>query len=415
MNVTVNEQKNEQRIEQRNEQRLPAIIKVLGTGGAGGNALDRMIECGLEGVEFIAVNTDIQDLAKNRAAAKLQIGSRLTGGRGAGGIPEIGEKAALEDIDLIAGIVERTDMVFITAGMGGGTGTGAAPVIAKVAKDAGALTVGVVTKPFDYEARAKMSIALEGIRKLREVVDTLIIIPNQYLFKIVDQSTPLPQAYLMADEVLRQGVQGISDLINKTGFQNLDFADVESTLKGQGIALMGIGYGRGENRAREAVVNAVENPLLEDITIEGATRVLINITCSPNISLVETQEIVGYVTGKADRDVQEKHGIIFENDLEDQVKVTVIATGFQNTGPRSRQGGVEGVRPVEPDILGIGEWEKIQDRSRQGSGLTHRNGRDDLDYPTVLRGRGQGGLHNDSDRDLQPELILKSDPVETLR
>jgi cell division protein FtsZ len=375
-----------------------------------------MIECGLWGVEFIAVNTDIQDLAKNKAGTKLQIGSKLTGGRGAGGIPEIGEKAALEDIDLIAGAVEGADMVFITAGMGGGTGTGSAPVIARAAKDAGALTVGVVTKPFDYEARAKMSIAMEGIRRLREVVDTLIIIPNQYLFKIVERTTPLPQAYLMADEVLRQGVQGISDLINKTGFQNLDFADVESTLKGQGIALMGIGYGSGENRAREAVVNAVENPLLEDTTIEGATRVLINITCARNISLVETEEIVGYVTGKADRDVQEKHGIIFEDELEDRIKVTVIATGFQNASSRAagRQGGLELGRSPETDILGIGEWEKIQDRSKRGTGLTHRNGNDDLDYPTVLRDR-TGSRHAVSGEVLQPELLFKAEPVETSR
>jgi cell division protein FtsZ len=259
-----------------------------------------------------------------------------------------------------------------------------------------------------------MAIALEGIQKLREVVDTLIIIPNQYLFKIVERTTPLPQAYLMADEVLRQGVQGISDLINKTGFQNLDFADVESTLKGQGIALMGIGYGGGENRAREAVVSAVENPLLEDTTIEGATRVLINITCARNISLVETEEIVGYVTSKADRDVQEKHGIIFEDDLEDRIKVTVIATGFQNAGPRAagRQGGLEAGRTADTDILGIGEWEKIQDRSKRGTGLTHRNGSDDLDYPTVLRDR-TGGRHAVSDGALQPELVFKTEPVET--
>jgi cell division protein FtsZ len=407
MNITVNEQK-------VNEQRLPALIKVFGPGGAGGNALDRMIDCGLWGVEFIAVNTDIQDLAKNKAGTKLQIGSKLTGGRGAGGIPDIGEKAALEDIDLIAGAMEGADMVFITAGMGGGTGTGSAPIIARAARDAGALTVGVVTKPFDYEARVKMSIAMEGIRRLQEVVDTLIIIPNQYLFKIVERTTPLPQAYLMANEVLRQGVQGISDLINKTGFQNLDFADVESTLKGQGIALMGIGYGSGENRAREAVVNAVENPLLEDTTIEGATRVLINITCARNISLVETEEIVGYVTGKADRDVQEKHGIIFEDELEDRIKVTVIATGFQNASLHAagRQGGLELGRSPETDILGIGEWEKIQDRSKRGTGLTHRNGNDDLDYPTVLRDR-TGGRRAVSDEALQPELLFKAEPVET--
>jgi cell division protein FtsZ len=396
-----------------NEQRLPALIKVIGAGGGGSNALDRMIECGLGGVEFIAVNTDIQDLAKNKAAIKLQIGTKLTGGRGAGGVPDIGEKAALEDIDSIAGALEGADMVFITAGMGGGTGTGSVPVIARAAKDAGALTVGVVTKPFDYEGRAKMELAEEGIRKLREVVDTLIVIPNQYLFKIVERTTSLPQAYLIADDVLRQGVQGISDLINKTGYQNIDFADVVATLKGQGDALMGIGYGGGENRAREAVVNAVENPLLEDTTIEGATHVLVNIAAAEDISLVEVGEILGYVTGKADRDVKVIHGIGLEDDLEDRIRVTVIATGFQNRGIRTagRQEVLEAARSAESDILGIGEWEKIQDRSMH-RGLTHRNGSDDLDYPTVLRDR-TGGRHAVPDGILQPELVFKPDPVET--
>jgi cell division protein FtsZ len=365
-------------------------------------------------VEFIAVNTDIQDLAKNKAGIKLQIGSKLTGGRGAGGIPEVGEKAALEDIDIIADSLEGADMVFITAGMGGGTGTGSVPIIARAAKDAGALTVGVVTKPFDYEARVKMHLAEEGIRKLREVVDTLIVIPNQYLFKIVERTTTLPQAYLMADDVLRQGVQGISDLINKTGYQNIDFADVESTLKGQGDALMGIGYGSGENRAREAVVSAVENPLLEDTTIEGATHVLINIASAGGASLIEIGEILGYVTSKADRNVKVIHGIGMEDELEDRIRVTVIATGFRNRESRAAEGqdGFETARAAESDILGIGEWEKIQDRSRRG--LTHRNGGDDLDYPTVLRDRNTG-IHNSSEGAARPELILRSDPVETVK
>ena len=257
---------------------VPAIIKVVGAGGGGANAVNRMIERGLSGVQFIAINTDLQDLNnKSKAETKLQIGSRVTGGRGAGGKPEIGEEAANEDREAIAGVLRGADMVFVTAGMGGGTGTGSAPVIAKTAKEQGALTVGVVTKPFDCEGRYKMKIAEEGIKKLRDAVDTLIIIPNQALFKLVERSTTFDQACHQADDVLRQGVQGISDIIIKPGIINTDFADVQSIMKGQGDALMGIGIGTGENRAREAAASAIDNPMLEDTSIDGATRVLVNI------------------------------------------------------------------------------------------------------------------------------------------
>jgi cell division protein FtsZ len=237
----------------------PATIKVIGAGGGGSNAVNRMIECGLQGVEFIAVNTDMQDLNKSKAETKLQIGSKLTNGRGAGGKPEIGEKAANEDKDLIGDAIKGADMVFVTAGMGGGTGTGSAPVIAKIAREEGALTVGVVTKPFGFEGPYKMRLAQEGIKKMRESVDTLIIIPNQLLFNVVERRTPLTQAFLKADDVLRQGVQGISDLITETGLINIDFADVESTIKGQGDALMGIGFGSGENRAADAANHAIDD------------------------------------------------------------------------------------------------------------------------------------------------------------
>ncbi|MCL2443972.1 MAG: cell division protein FtsZ, partial [Treponema sp.] len=279
--VSVNENR-----ENRNLHRdTPAVIKVISAGGGGGNALNRMIDANLAGVEFIAANTDIQDLyKKSKADVKVQLGAEVTGGRGAGGIPEKGEKAAIEDQIAIAESLKGADMVFITAGMGGGTGTGSAPIIARIAKQLGALTVAVVTTPFEFEGRYKMKLAEEGIAKLREEVDTLIVIPNQYLFKIIDNTTSYNKAYMMADEVLCRGVQGISELITETGFQNTDFADVETIMKGKGDALMGIGFGTGENRALDAVANAIDNPLLEDTSIEGATGVLINIAGPDDIT-----------------------------------------------------------------------------------------------------------------------------------
>ncbi|MDR0624568.1 MAG: cell division protein FtsZ [Treponema sp.] len=367
----------------------PAIIRVIGAGGGGSNAINRMIDCGLLGVEFIAINTDVQDLKKNKAKTKIQIGCKLTGGRGAGGKPEIGEKAANEDWDLIVETVKGADMVFVTAGMGGGTGTGSAPVIARAAREEGALTIGVVTKPFEYEGRYKMKLAEEGIKKMREAVDTLIIIPNQHLFKIVERSTPLTQAYLKADDVLRQGVQGISDLITQTGEVNVDFSDVESTMKGQGDALMGIGYGSGENRAADAAAAAIDNPLLDDTTIEGATHILLNITSSEDLSLVELDEAVNIIKAKADPGVEIIHGIRFDPQLGDKIRVTVIATGFQNAVRAQKGQSFEAVKPKETDFINYGDWEKIRERSkRSGDFLSQRNYReDDLDVPTIIRDR----------------------------
>jgi cell division protein FtsZ len=375
------------------EEIVPAVIRVIGAGGGGSNAVNRMIDCGLSGVEFIAVNTDVQDLQKNKAGIKLQIGCKLTGGRGAGGKPEIGEKAANEDRDLIAEAVKGADMVFVTAGMGGGTGTGSAPVIARAAREEGALTIGVVTKPFDYEGPVKKRLAEEGIKKMREAVDTLIIIPNQHLFKIVERSTPLTQAYLKADDVLRQGVQGISDLITQTGMVNVDFADVESTMKGQGDALMGIGYGSGENRAREAASNAIDNPLLEDTTIEGATHILVNITGTEDISLVEVDEAINAVRANADPGVEIIHGIRFDPNLGDKIRVTVIATGFRASA--------KGEAKQKGDFINIEEWKHIRDRPQRSSGfLSHRSNPDvDLDVPTLIR---------DSQFDFGPENEQKS-------
>ncbi|GHV61567.1 cell division protein FtsZ [Spirochaetia bacterium] len=381
------------------ESPVPAIIKVVGAGGGGSNAVNRMIECGLQGVEFIAVNTDMQDLKKSRAPTKLQIGSKLTAGRGAGGKPEIGEKAANEDKELIADAIKGADMVFVTAGMGGGTGTGSAPVIAKVAREEGALTVGVVTKPFGFEGPYKMRLAQEGIRKMRESVDTLIIIPNQLLFTVVERRTPLTQAFLKADDVLRQGVQGISDLITETGLINIDFADVESTIKGQGDALMGIGFGSGENRAADAANNAIDNPLLEDTTIEGATRILVHVSGGEDFSLVELDEVVKIITAKADPDVVIISGASLDSNLGEDLRVTVIATGFPTEEARTEKAGSVLKGPVpetkarEDDFINFAEWQNIHDRTskRTTDYLSQRNNyqEEDLSVPTLIRNHGR--------------------------
>ncbi|MCL2128349.1 MAG: cell division protein FtsZ [Treponema sp.] len=373
----------------------PANIKVIGAGGGGSNAVNRMIESGLSGVQFIAVNTDVQDLYnKSKAEIKLQIGGKLTGGRGAGGRPNIGEDAAKEDHELLSDTLRGADMVFVTAGMGGGTGTGSAPVIAKIAREQGALTVGVVTKPFNYEGDEKMKLADEGIRRLRETVDTLIVIPNQHLFKMVDRKTPIKAAYRMADDVLRQGVQGISDLITKTGLINTDFADVESTMKGQGEALMGIGKGSGDNRAKDAAGNAIDNPLLEDTRIEGATRLLVNISGPEDISLVEVDEIVNTIKAKADPGVVVIHGLNFDPELGENIRVTVIATGFQSrAGESVRKSDPQAKPEVSPlgDIISIEKWNEYRgqkgtrDVYGYGGGILTREQTDNLDVPAAWR------------------------------
>ena len=306
----------------------PTVIKVVGAGGGGSNAVNRMMECGLQNVDFLVANTDLQALNYSNAPTKLAIGSKLTGGLGAGGKPQVGEQAAMEDTEMIANALRGADMVFVTAGMGGGTGTGAVPVIAQIARDQGSLTVGVVTKPFDFEGSVKQKLAEEGIEKLRKSVDTLIVIPNQHLLKLVDRKTPIKQAFIMADDVLRQAVQGISDLITVPGIINIDFADVKTTMEGQGDAIMGIGTGEGDNRAVDAATNAINNPLLEDSHIEGANHILINITGNEDMTLLEIEEIVKIVTANADPDALIIYGTATDNTLGDSISVTVIATGF---------------------------------------------------------------------------------------
>ncbi|MFC2821645.1 MAG: cell division protein FtsZ [Sphaerochaeta sp.] len=311
------------------EQTPPTDIKVLGIGGGGGNAINRMIENGLKKVTFVALNTDVQALQRSNAQVRIPIGKELTGGLGAGGIPEMGTKAAEESKDEIREVLEGTDMVFITAGMGGGTGTGAAPVVAEIAKGMNILTVAVVTTPFAFEGRKKLQFANEGIDRLRKNVDTLILIPNQYLLKVAENNTPIKQAFLMADDVLRQGVQGISELITEPGEINIDFADVRTVMKGKGDAIMGIGMGEGANRAVDAARQAISNPLLENARIDGAKSVLVNLTASDGLTLQEYQDVVEMITENCDQDALIIAGQAYNPDLGDTVKVTVVATGFE--------------------------------------------------------------------------------------
>jgi cell division protein FtsZ len=311
-----------------------ASIKVVGVGGGGSNAVNRMIEAKIQGVEFIAINTDAQALNRSNADIRLRIGDVLTKGLGAGANPEIGQRAALESKEELAGILQGADMVFITAGMGGGTGTGAAPVIAQIAKESGALTVGVVTKPFVFEGRVRLNQAEKGVGVLKENVDTLITIPNERLLQIVDKNTPMLEAFRTADDVLRQGVQGISDLITITGLINVDFADVKTIMCQAGSALMGIGVAKGENRAVTAAKMAVESPLLET-TIDGAKGVLLNITGSSNLGLYEVNEAAAIISQAADPDANIIFGAVIDESLGEEIRITVIATGFEK--PRTKR------------------------------------------------------------------------------
>ncbi len=311
-----------------------ARIKVIGAGGCGGNAVNHMIAAGLKNVEFIAVNTDLQALQLSKAPLKLQIGQSITRGRGTGGNPEIGRKAALEDEERLRECLTGSEMVFVTAGMGGGTGTGSAPVIARLAREAGALTVGVVTKPFQFEGRRRMAQAEEGLRELRDAVDTLITIPNQRLLSIASRTTPLSEAFQRADDVLLQAVRGISELVTIPGLINLDFADVRSIMAEMGMALMGTASAVGENRAVEAAQRAISSPLLEELSIKGARGLLINITGGPDMSLYEVNEAATLIQEEAHEDANIIFGAVIDENLKDEIRVTVIATGFGDLNTR---------------------------------------------------------------------------------
>ena len=306
-----------------------AKIKVIGVGGGGNNAVNRMIESGVKGVEFIVANTDLQVLNNSKAPVKIQIGSELTNGLGAGANPQIGKEAALESKEELKAALEGADMVFITCGMGGGTGTGAAPVIASIAQEIGALTVGIVTKPFSFEGKRRMQQAFDGIEELKSHVDTLIVIPNDRLRELIDKSTPLLESFREVDNVLRRGVQSISDLIAVAGLINLDFADVKAVMEKRGDALIGIGMGTGEGRATEAARQAVSSPLLER-DIAGATDAIINVTGGNNLTLFEVEEAVEVIRQSAKTDINTIFGAVINENLNDELIVTVIATGFEN-------------------------------------------------------------------------------------
>ena len=311
-----------------------ANIKVVGIGGGGNNAINRMIDAGLKGVEFIAVNTDAQALFLSKADKKIQIGEKLTKGLGAGANPEIGKKAAEESRDIVEECLKGADMIFITAGMGGGTGTGAAPVVAEISKNLGILTVGVVTKPFTFEGKKRQSNAEMGITNIKNNVDTLITIPNDRLLSIAEKKTSIIEAFKMADDILRQGVQGISDLIAVPGLINLDFADVRTIMLDTGLAHMGIGKGSGENRATEAAKQAVSSPLLET-SIEGAKGILLNITGGANLGLLEVNEAAELISSYADPEANIIFGAVIDENLQDEIRITVIATGFDKGKEKS--------------------------------------------------------------------------------
>ena len=310
------------------DERPAASIKVVGCGGGGGNALNRMVDCGVTGVDFIAVNTDVQALRTSRAATMIQIGEKLTKGLGAGATPEIGKKAAEESREEIANALKGADLVFVTAGMGGGTGTGAAPVVAEIARDMGILTIAVVTKPFAFEGKTRMRKAEAGIDELKQRVDTLVVIPNERLLQVCPKGTSFKGAFNFADDVLRQGIQGISDLISQTGIINLDFADVKAVMESGGMAHLGIGIGKGEKAMADAAQNAISSPMLET-SIDGARAVLINVTCNSDCSIVDINDAVEMITAAADSEANIIFGASIDDALEDEVHITVIATGFE--------------------------------------------------------------------------------------
>ena len=327
-----------------------AVIKVIGVGGGGGNAINRMIDEGVAGVEFIAANTDVQALSSAKAETVIQLGPKLTRGLGAGGQPEVGRKAAEESEEVLTEALQGADMVFITAGMGGGSGTGAAPVIARIAKAVGALTVAVVTRPFGFEGSKRGNFAIEGINELREHVDTLLIISNNNLLEIVDKKTPLLEALSEADNVLRQGVQGIIEVITQRGIMNCDFADVRTIMKDSGVAHMGIGVGKGENAAQDAVRAAIESPLLET-SIEGAENVLLNITGGSEFSLVDMGEVSSIVRDLVSEEANIIVGTAMDDNLKDEIKVTLIATGLDGSLRRGKDKAND-VKNITPKFAG---------------------------------------------------------------
>jgi len=360
-----------------------ARIKVVGVGGGGCNAVDRMIDEGLQGVDFVAVNTDAQALMLSKASKRVRIGEKLTRGLGSGGDPETGQKAAEESAEELYEVLRGSDMVFITSGMGGGTGTGGAPIVAQIAKEVGSLTIGVVTRPFTFEGARRIQAAETGITKLKEQSDTLIVIPNDRLLQIVDKRANLQQAFRMADDVLRQGVQGISELITVPGLINLDFADVRTIMSEGGAALMAVGVGKGEDAARIAAEAAISSQLL-DITIDGARGILFNVTGGPELTLFEVNQAAAIIKETAHPDVNLIFGAVIDPTLRDEVRITVIATGFERTGVPRRI-----VEPVanesRPSVMPASIPVSQPARDFQPRAFNT----EDLDIPTFLRNRGR--------------------------
>ena len=358
-----------------------ASIKVIGIGGGGCNAVNRMIEAGIEGVEFIAANTDLQALRQSYAPVKLQLGAKLTKGLGAGANPEVGRQAALEDTEKIIELLEGADMVFVTAGLGGGTGGGSAPIVASLSSELGAVTVAVVTKPFHFEGKKRMHQAEQAVSELRDSADTVITIPNERLLTAVPPDTSLIDAFKFADDVLRQAVQGISDLITVPGVINLDFADVKTIVTGMGMALMGTGVAEGDSRAETAARKAINSPLLEDTSIEGARGVLINITGSRDMTLQEVSEASRIIQEAAHVDANIIFGSVFDDDMKNKLKITVIATGFEDEAGEERLSS-------RPQPARIKEEEEVPLAARQAPLLSHPDRPDsetDLEFPAFLR------------------------------
>ncbi len=384
-------------IEIFNDDLNPTVIKVIGIGGGGCNAVNRMINSNIQNVEFIVTNTDAQALSLSKAINKIQIGGKLTKGLGAGANPKIGEDAALEDRERLAQSIKGADMIFITAGLGGGTGTGAAPIIAEIAKETGALVVGVVTKPFRFEGKQRMEKAEIGSSKLVKIVDTLITIPNQNLLNFVDKKTSFKDAFLLADDVLRQGVQGISDIITIPGLINVDFADVRAIMKDAGNAIMGIGIGKGEKKAAEAAAIAIANPLLEGVSMEGAKGVLVNVTGGNDFSLHEYEEINTLITSNCDKNANIIIGTCIDNSLHDEIRVTVIATGFNQRG-NIRLGNIDTAEITSPST-NITDYKKDNplDDKQLVSEMNKKNksrstilyDESDLDIPAFLRKKAE--------------------------
>ncbi|URA10018.1 cell division protein FtsZ [Thermospira aquatica] len=371
-----------------------AKIKVVGVGGAGCNAVNRMIESGIKDVDFIAINTDLQVLNQSLAKTKIQIGKQATKGLGAGARPEMGEKAAQEDTETIRRALEKSHLVFITAGMGGGTGTGAAPVVAQIAKEMGALTIAVVTIPFDFEGAKRIQAAKEGIARLKEHVDTMLVISNSRIFRIIDRKTNVKEAFHKIDEVLKQAVEGISNIISQTGLINVDFADVRTVLSNRGEAIMGIGLGRGENRAMEAAKQALENPLIENSSFRNAGAMLVNVIGPEDMTMLEWQEAAQTISELARQDAEVIVGVNIDKSLKDGIRVVIIATDFQT---EQAQKGEEEKLGISADeifserrLVKIPEVRSKRIYSYQESSKTNREvpravGDEDLDTPTFLR------------------------------